>query len=411
MKDQFLNAAWHWGDREQAARLLVEVADQVTQDIFVACAALDRSAVASLLEEKPSRARKKGGPRKWPPILYASWSCFLAEREDDARAVLSLLLDAGADPNSSWRNRQFKVDESALYGAVGGDSLAAARVLLEAGARPSDGESLYHCCEKSSVEWLELLGAHGLEHDELSYCIKHAMDFGFVPGILWFLEQDADPDAIHPRSGETSLHWAIKRNNPMCVIEALLEHGADANARTARGRSAFLDIKGLTPRDFARRLGRSDVAAVLAKAGGEALLDEPTDRFVIACANGEESVARQSLEEFPDLVNRLDDADRRLVAHVAQMRNWHGVRLMLDLGWPLEASGWMDARPLTWALCFGVPEMVDDLLGRGASLEPAGDYFKDPLHTVEHCLWGFATAEDREQCRRLLVSEIEARSE
>ena len=40
----------------------------------------------------------------------------------------------------------------------------------------------------------------------------------------------------------------------------LLDAGADPNARTKNGTSAYLGLKGWTPYDFALRLGRKDVA-------------------------------------------------------------------------------------------------------------------------------------------------------
>ncbi|MEZ6121346.1 MAG: ankyrin repeat domain-containing protein [Pirellulaceae bacterium] len=84
------------------------------------------------------------------------------------------------------------------------------------------------------------------------------------------------------------------------------------------------------------------------------------------------------------------------------MENWSGVRLMIELGWPIDAVGWMEARPLTWALCFGNAEMVDFLLSRGASLASAGNYFQTPLHTVVHCRW---EKRDQPACLARLLAE------
>ena len=108
------------------------------------------------------------------------------------------------------------------------------------------------------------------------------------------------------------------------------------------------------------------------------------DRFVIACANADlEVVEALKDRHLPD----LNDDDSTLISHVAQMDNWDAVRLMVDLGWPIDAKGWMDATPLYWTLCKGHPEALGFLLRRGASTEPIGGYFQHPVHTTVYCQW------------------------
>ena len=108
------------------------------------------------------------------------------------------------------------------------------------------------------------------------------------------------------------------------------------------------------------------------------------DRFVVACANTD----LETVEQLKDrCLPALTDDDRTLISHVAQVDNWAAVRLMADLGWPIDARGWMEATPLYWALCKGHPEMVDFLLRQGVSTEPIGGYFQDPIHAVINCQW------------------------
>ena len=194
----FLSSAWLWGDPGRAAELLDDNPALSRSNIYAACAAGDVDAVSHFLDADPASATAKGGPRDWTPILYATWSCFLNARTEHMVRILELLLRHGADPDSYWVNED-DWKESALYGCVENNCVPAARVLVDAGADPNDNESLYHACEKFNLELLDTVAANGLDAEAVSYCIKHVMDMNWTEGIRWFLDQGADPNAIHPR--------------------------------------------------------------------------------------------------------------------------------------------------------------------------------------------------------------------
>ncbi len=396
--EMFLSAAWLRGDGQRARLLLEAVPELAAANIYAACAAGDEKTTADLLTSNPSLAVEAGGPHGWLPLLYATWSCFLPDRTDAIAGVVRLLLNCGADPNSC-RTDESGRQASALYGCVEHNSVPAARMLIDAGADPNDTESLYHACEKHNIALLDTLARRELDADSISYCIKHAMDFRWTEGVLWFLEHGADPNAVHPEAHETSLHWAVKRNCSIEVIQALLAAGADPDARTKEGRSAYLHITGWTPYDFALRLGLEATAQVLTAGGASWSSDSDYDRFVIACANNNRTVARTLKNQH---IGALTDGDRRLIAHVAQMGNWDGVELMLDMGWPIDAEGWMGAPPLYWALCFGHADAVGRLLERGAASDPIDGYFQHPYHTAVHCRWNDNTGDYTGCLERLL---------
>lgn len=401
----FLGLAWHWGDHARA-HAIVEQDPCVTQTSVHAAAAFgDVEAVSDYLESDPNCAIANGGPLDWPPLLYAAWSCFWSNRNSELLEVMRLLLEHGADPNSSWYNAKYDQAESALYGTVEANSTSGVKLLLEAGADPNDNESLYHACEKWNLDLLVALGEYGLRPQDISYCVKHALDMRWPEAVYWFLEQGADPNAVHPSAHETTLHWAIKRGAPIAVIQALLDAGADPNAMTNAGHAMILGRRGNSPLDYALGLGSTEIANLLR---AHHAIDPPLslkEAWIVAAAAGNRENALAMLQTNPSLKGQLDHFDQSLVAHVAQMQNWSGVRLMIELGWPIDAVGWMDASPLTWALCFGCEEMVDFLLTRGASLSPAGHYFQTPLHTVVHCRW--EKGEHAACLKRLLRENIE----
>jgi len=247
---------------------------------------------------------------------------------------------------------------------------------------------MYHAAERWDTDALALLHAHGVSRDELSYCLFHKLDIRHEEGIRWFLDHGANPDQRHPRCQETFLHWAIKRTCSTTVIEWLVAHGVDPNARTAGGQTAYPSIRATTPLDLAERLGRMEVAALLRRHGGELTPGAtPTDDFVLACARADAAAARRMLDADPALLSRLPAEDLALPAHIAQQNERAAVELMLALGFDPDVHGWMNLTPLHWAACRGNPLLIRALLARGARVEDIGRGFGTPLDTALHCRW------------------------
>lgn len=366
----FLESSWAWGDRQRAEALLALMPGMARADLYAACVLGAADDVAERLSRQPEAARSRGGPLGWPPLLYVCWSGFLAHdpgRSDGLLRTARLLLDRGADPNCFWCNAEDGVNETALYGACGvANHAGMTALLLDAGADPNDGESLYHACEHFDTACLELLYARGVGADDLSYHLKHVIDYRYADGVRWFLSRGADPDHRHPASGETALHWAVKRGFGPGVIELLLDAGADVHARTRRRATAYPAIRARTAHDVAVRLGQVEVAGLLERRGARPSAQDAGDELVAACARGDGERAASLLAERPNAVARLHRHDRALMSAVAQMNNTDGVRVMAEAGFDVDAAGWMDATPLHWAACRGNPVMAATLLEHGA---------------------------------------------
>ena len=127
-----------------------------------------------------------GGPRGWAPLLYACHSCF------STTAIARELIARRADPNAFFVNEYGQM--SALYGAAGirhDPELTLA--LLEAGANPDDGESLYHATEAESPECLRILLEHGAETSHTN-ALAHALDDERLEHVRLLLEHGANPN-------------------------------------------------------------------------------------------------------------------------------------------------------------------------------------------------------------------------
>jgi ankyrin repeat protein len=74
---------------------------------------------------------------------------------------------------------------------------------------------------------------------ECTNCIVPQLHWGHTNGLNWLLAHGADPNAIHPRYGQSALHAAIQSKRSAAVMRALLKHGADVNVKTVDGKTAM----------------------------------------------------------------------------------------------------------------------------------------------------------------------------
>jgi len=116
---------------------------------------------------------------------------------------------------------------------------------------------------------------------------------------------------------------------------------------------------------LALRKGRPEVAALLRAAGAP---DDatPADELIAACFRADRERAQTVLAAHPDLVAALDGTDRAAICDAAHYGRDAGVALMLDLGFPLDATGDYGGTPLHLAAMRGRADLVQTLLRRGA---------------------------------------------
>ncbi|WP_321791781.1 hypothetical protein [Burkholderia pyrrocinia] len=394
-----------------AAQLLLDRPDLVSEDLTIACAVGDIDAVKAALAADPGWIARAGGALNLPPLVAVTHSRLgqMPEIAVKLRACGRHLLDAGADPNQRIGNRfppasLAAPDESgplsALYGAAGvnRDPVLTA-MLLEAGADPNDGESLYHSLENPTCT--RLLLEHGARVGGTN-ALRRALDMRDAAALELLLTHGGDPN--EPAGEGPTNMWgapllrAIAVRCPARHIAALLAAGADPGARTAAGVSAYR---------LAMQTGLPDVAALLRAAGAEETLGV-ADAFVAACARADADDARRIQARHPDLPGALPEDRLRLLPDAAAWGSGDAVKVMVELGWPIAARGgdW-DASALNHAVFRGDADLLAFLLAHGASWRETHGFGSDALGTLS---WASVNEPegvghpDWEACARVLIA-------
>ena len=363
--DAFLAAVR--GDRAvDAARLLERHPDIAHDSLWAACAAGDEAEVGTRLARDPGSATREDAHRL-APLLYAcaAWDAALG---DALAARLTecarRLLDAGASANTMMRwGPEPENGIPALYFATSRGNVPLTRLLLERGAEPNDGESIFHAAQHDRRECLELLVGHGADPSNahavhgntplhfLMSCYDPGSPGTILSGMRWLLEHGAEPNAPSGKDQETALHAGARVPDSEPAIDLLHEFRADLG-RT-RG-------DGATPYAIAIRHGRRKTAVYLAALGAPTDL-EPLDRFLDACFAGEEQTARALLAAHPDLMSTFGADERGRLASAAAENRADAVRVMLALGFdPAWESTWAGT-PLhhaAWHARTGVTRML-----------------------------------------------------
>ncbi|MBN8711453.1 MAG: hypothetical protein BGO12_10400 [Verrucomicrobia bacterium 61-8] len=362
------------GPLAPAETILATHPDLAARSLAAASVLGDVETVRDFLQK--SSPTQPESPHGWTPLVYLCFSRFLRDRarpETHFVECARLLLDHGASAREHFLSPQGEI-ESALYGAAGiANSAALTRLLLEAGADPNDGEALYHAAEFSTHGALQALLEAKPDSSWVSYCMCHKMDYEDPEGVALFLRHGADPSILLDRgvfAGSRPLHFAIYRRRGPQVLRLLLDAGADPS---------LADKDGLTPARLAARLGQKETLGVF---GTETLDDE--SRYLLALSSGDRSTAETLQGAFPEAPQNFP----HLLVDAAEAGNLEAVRLMLDLGFPIDTrgasyGGW-NGTALDHAAWGGHVEIVRLLLERGADFRLVHSYNGTALGAAIH---------------------------
>ena len=352
-----------------ALRLLEDqpaLAQQIAADPWLACAVGDLGVLRAATAQDPGWVHRPGGPLVLPPLVAVTHSSLLRlpEWRERLHACARLLLDAGADVNQATGSRWPPASPaapaadaplSALYGAAGRNHDAVlAQLLLDAGANPNDGESLYHALEDADCTRLLLQAGARVTGSNAMYRV---LDLDALEVLQLLLAHGGNANEPGHGPWNTPLLWAIRRRRSPAHIAALLDAGAQAAVQNPDGISAYT---------LAMRYGLPEVARLIEQAGGGSTL--PTDeQFMAACAQANGAVARQLLAQHPGLLQQLSPSQLRLLPELAAQGCGDAVQLMVQLGWPITTQGgdWQ-ASALNHAVFRGDAALTRFLLAHGA---------------------------------------------
>jgi ankyrin repeat protein len=333
----------------------------------------DAARVRKELRRDPALPRVQLRPRNWTPLLYVSHSAFLGrdrQRTPGLVETARILLAAGADPNATAASPNWPGSIwTPLYGAAGvAHEPELTRLLLAAGADPDDGESVYHACESRDHTCLRLLLEHGATVDGTN-ALAHMLDYDDLEGLRLLLDAGADPNG-------GPLHHAILRGRDARFVELLVERGADVESPNRQG---------LTPYALAVRLDRGEVAELLTNHGA-APTAGPVDDFLAACRQGDAGAVHAAIVENPELVPSLRARDLELLPESASWKDDTTLRVLLDVGFPIDAPGELDGTALHQAAWWGRAGNVALLLERGADVHRGSWFGPDstPLAWATH---------------------------
>ncbi len=344
----------------EAERILAARPEVATASIYTSAAAGEYRNVSALLSADSSLARREGGPFRWQPLMYATYSRIVSPQP--GRSTLEaarLLLAAGADPNTGYLWDGLPSAFTALTGAFGRGEGAPpahpqvtelATMLLEAGADPNDSQTLYNCSLQSPPDddgYLRLLLRYGL---------------GTGSGGPWHARLGS---AYHSPAEhlDQELRKAAAQNLPDRAA-LLLEHGADPDGM-GTGDRADGDHSA---REIATKTGHVEVLRLLAGARPASEPADPLLSFLGACMAGQADEARRLAAADPELPARALAQSPDLIVNAAEEGRLDGVRLLVGYG--LDVNGRRCGAPGSTALheaaWNGDMDMITLLLELGA---------------------------------------------
>jgi len=344
------------------------------------------ASVREVLERYPSLASRLDEPV--PGGHFGATALIVAVQRGD-REMVDLLLDAGADINqrSHWWAGGFHVledDHGLADHLIGRGAVLDAKSAAQLGRldalkalvasdpsavhlRRGDGQTPLHVAP--TVEVAEFLLDHGADIDArdvdhestpAQYLVRSHPDVArflvargaqtdiLLASALGDLERvrrflDADPSSIHT-----------------CVTE---QYFPKRDPRAGGCIYIWTLGQGRTAHRLAREFGHEEVFQLLMSRSPDAL------KLTQACEVGDEPAIAALLAAKRDLVSTLNADELRRLPFAAQDSNVKAVRLMLEAGWPPDATGHHGATALHWAGFHGDAAMARVILAHRPALE------------------------------------------
>ena len=194
-------------------------------------------------------------------------------------------------------------------------SIALARLLLEAGADPNDGQALYNRMFEPGNDHLELLLEFGV---------------GAGDGGPW-RRRLGDALAAPTEMIRGELAWAIT-HGLADRVRLLVSHGVDLTAA----------LDGVTVTSMAATTGHPEMIGYLVEHGAPAPDLAPPDAFVAAALAADRERMGLLLADYPALADQLREERPALIAWAAACGSPAAVEFLAELGFDVNARGRTD---------------------------------------------------------------------
>jgi ankyrin repeat protein len=351
----------------RAARMLAATPEIAGYSFATAVILGDADRVRTEIGRDPGLATRADARSGWTPLHAACasrWHRLDPGRAEGLLAVAQMLLDAGADSNGSTGGQGGHGGWTPLRCAVAGAANPLiTRLLLERGAVPGDHDLYLAGFSEDNDECLRLLLGHTTDVAQIArMALAAPISTNYTEGARLLLEAGADPNryADDADSPAPAVYAAVRSGCSAELTGLLLVHGADPDTPGPDGRSPYA---------LATVQGRADLAALLRRYGAA---DDTTgtDRFLAACQYADQAAVQQQLAQDPGLSGRLTAAQQATaMIDAAETGNTAAITLMLDLGFPVDASGEDGGTALHASAYSGSAPAVGLLLDRGADIE------------------------------------------
>ncbi|WP_153769810.1 ankyrin repeat domain-containing protein [Labrenzia sp. CE80] len=398
-KRQRLKLALSAGHFSAVEQFLAATPDIADGDFGLCLGLYRKSDVLAALDKSPQLATDLIATQAPPLTILArsKWFHHKPDLSEDMLAIARALHANGADLNQGAAlSAETDHTLSPLYFAIGhANNMALGQWLLDNGANPNDGESLYHSTELGHHDGLRMLLAHGADPKGTNTLLR-AMDFHDTEAIQLLLDHGAQVDEFDgtPVGGEApwvipALHHAARRMVPADLVTLLLDNGADPNRR----------FEGTTPYAYARILGHTELADQLAGRGADQTLS-PVEAILADAADGHSAEAPLDPEEIPDAYRNII---RMLTSYSAKLDH---IKRLVAMGVEYDRPDSAGLTPVQIAGWEGQSEVMQYLLSLKPDLAHINGYGGTLLSTVLHGAENCPGREDRDHigCLRLALA-------
>jgi ankyrin repeat protein len=318
--------------------------------------------------------------------------------------MIEILLDHGADidARSTWwaggfGALDFADEETSDWLLSRGATLTphaaarlgkfdALRAMLEADPsivhhRGGDGQFPLHFAKTPEIVDLLVDAGADLEARDLDHN-GTALQFRILEAEVrrQLLNRGAKPDIFSAvAEDEPDLVSRLLENDPEAADRKTTDSG-NPQLPKAPGEHIYLYLLGTSqPHQVATNLG--------SKRAFQALWERasPPQRLAMACWAEDRRAALEIAERHPGLAKEISSTNARMLPDAAWIRKTNAVKLMLELGWDVDAVGGEASTAVDRAAFHGFDDVIEAVLPYGPELNRRNVYGGTPLGA---CLYG-----------------------